>query len=214
MVCDVDLLLNQQDLFNLIVERGYPIVIPNNGMSFTHLLPCIVSTHANEEILSAITELFNLAKIESPKFQSPQAIAAQAAIESIKTAIDEHKNIQVLTPDGENVTSSTFLSGKAPATDPNDGQDPEAVLIGVSRRATDLSSQGEAEGSSSEARPAILLTEDRSIRVKARYEGVASLATSMLKKLLTGSLVRRRSLSVASSTSCHSAKLSPTDMVI
>jgi hypothetical protein len=31
MVCDVDLLLNQQDVFKLIVERGYPIVIPNNG---------------------------------------------------------------------------------------------------------------------------------------------------------------------------------------
>jgi hypothetical protein len=50
MVCDVDLLLNQQDLFNLIVERGYPIVIPNSGMSFAHLLTCIVSTHANEDI--------------------------------------------------------------------------------------------------------------------------------------------------------------------
>ena len=33
MVCDVDLLLNQQDVFKLIVERGYQIVIPNNGRS-------------------------------------------------------------------------------------------------------------------------------------------------------------------------------------
>ena len=33
MVCDVDLLLNQQDVFKLIVERGYPIVIPNSGRS-------------------------------------------------------------------------------------------------------------------------------------------------------------------------------------
>jgi|SRR6266480_1029494 len=166
--------------------------------------------HPNEETGSAIAELFNLAKVESPKFESPQAYAAQAAIKNIKAAIDEHKNVQILTPDGKDITSQTILTGKAPASDPNDNQDPEAVLIGVSRRATDLSSQGEPEGSNSQARPAILLTEDRTIRFKASCQGVAALATSVLKNLLTGSLRRRRSSSAASSTSCHSS----TEMVI
>jgi len=208
MVCDVDLLLNQQDVFKLIVERGYQIVIPNNGRSPPAAsYRCIILT---KETGSAIAELFNLAKVESPKFESPQAYAAQAAIENIKAAIDEHKNVRVLTPDGQDVTSQTILTGKAPASDPNENQDPEAVLIGVSRRATDLSSQGEPEGSNSQAKPAILLTEDRTIRVKASSQGVAALATSVLKNLLTGSLRRRRSSSAASSTSCHSS----TEMVI
>jgi len=209
MVCDVDLLLNQQDLFKLIVDRGYPIVIPNNGQSTRLSYFVLYRRIPNDETGSAITELFNLAKVESPKFESPQAHAAQAAIESIKAAIDECQNIQVLTPEGENVTSRTLLAGKVPASDPNDDQDPEEVLIGVSRRATDLSSQGEHEGNISQARPAILLTEDRSIRVKASLQGVAALATSMLRNLLTGSLGRKRSSSVASSTSCHSGRLSP-----
>ena len=155
-----------------------------------------------------------MAKVESPKFESLQAYAAQAAIESIKAAIDEKKNIQVLTADGEDITSPNLLAGNAPTSNPNDNQDSEEVLIGVSRRATDLSSQGETEGSSSQVRPAILLTEDRSIRVKASYQGVAALATSVLKKLLTGSLRRRRSSSAASSTSCHSGKITPTEMDI
>src|SRR6266480_7258889 len=99
--------------------------------------------HPNEETGSAITELFNLAKVESPKFESPQAHAAQAAIENIEAAITEHKNVEVLTQGGKDITSPSLLAGNAPASDSNDNQDPDAVLIGVSQRATNLSSQAE-----------------------------------------------------------------------
>jgi len=161
-----------------------------------------------------ISELFNLAKIESPKFESPHARAAQIAIQTIKTAINEHKGVQVLTQDGEDITSSALLAGKLPVSDTNDNQDPEAILIGVSRRATDLSSQGEPEGKNNQARAAILLTDNRATRVKASYQGVAALATTMLKKVLTGSLGRRRSSSAASSSSWHSGIITPAEMVI
>jgi len=106
------------------------------------------------------------------------------------------------------------LAGKLPVSDTNDNQDPEAILIGVSRRATDLSSQGEPEGKNNQARAAILLTDNRDTRVKASYQGVAALATTMLKKILTGSLGRRRSSSAASSSSWHSGIITPAEMVI
>lgn len=192
MICDVDVLLNQQDTFKLIVQHGYPIVIPINGRSPRVSYSMLLSMHPNE-IASAIIKLFNLTTVESPKFEPPQANAAQAAIESIKTAIEKHNNVQVLTPDGEDITHITILDGKAPPSDPNG--DNQAVLI-----AADLNNQLETEGSS-EASPAILLTEDRAIRIEAALQGVTALATSTLKKLLTSSSCRRRSSSVASSTS-------------
>jgi len=51
MVCDVDLLLNQQDVFKLIVDRGYPIVIPSNGMSL-RALPGVISTLQLRNLIS------------------------------------------------------------------------------------------------------------------------------------------------------------------
>jgi hypothetical protein len=43
MVCDVNLLLNHQEVFKLIADRGFTIVIPSNGASCRAYRPTISS---------------------------------------------------------------------------------------------------------------------------------------------------------------------------
>jgi hypothetical protein len=60
----------------------------------------------------------------------------------------------------------------------------------VVRRATDLSIKEHPKDSSTKARPAILLTEDKLTRIRAGRDKMAAIAPSMMRRIFTGS--RRR----------------------
>lgn len=158
----------------------------------------------------ALAELYNLSKTESPKFVDLEAEAAQAAIESIRTAVGQGKEIQVLNPEGRDITSTGVLDGKVSSTHDDNQQDAEEIVIGISRQASDLSSRGQPVEPDGTAKPAILVTEDRSTRLKAKDQGVATLSISMVRRVLEA-FVRRRSSSAASSIR-HSGIFTPTDI--
>lgn len=60
----------------------------------------------------------------------------------------------------------------------------------VVRQATDLSMKEHPKDSSTKARPAILLTEDKLTRLRAGRDRIAAIAPSMMRRIFTGS--RRR----------------------
>lgn len=107
------------------------------------------------------------------------------ALESVRTSIEQGKKIQVLNPEGEDITSSGILDGKVPSTDTDDHQNPEEIVIAISRQAGDLSSHGQLEEPDETAKPAILVTEDRSTQLKAADQGVTALSVSMVMWILT-----------------------------
>jgi hypothetical protein len=73
------------------------------------------------------------------------------------------------------------------------GRNSVEVIIGVARRESDLNreARGNRSGDHPGAKPAVLVTEDRAMRLKAATVGVAAVATSMIKKVLIAP--RRRS---------------------
>ena len=130
------------------------------------------------------------------------------ALEQIKSAY-QVTNIQILNPKGEDTTQKHFGAGDSPAckgdSSPGSPVDNQESLLGVTRRATDLSlshrNQDETTTSLGNitARPAILLTEDRTTRAMAKAEKLAALAPTVLRKYLEPAVTRlHRSLSRSS----------------
>jgi len=67
------------------------------------------------------------------------------------------------------------------------------VIIGVAHRESDLNWEAQRNhlGDYPGAKPAILVTKDKSIKLKAATVGVATIATSIIKKVLI--ILRRKS---------------------
>ena len=124
--------------------------------------------------------------------------AADAAIQNIKTAIQEERNIRVLADNGGDITGTAFSDRELAKEEPGSKGDKEDVLITVTRVASDLSTGGKSMGLDKQAKPALLITESRTMRIRAKYQGVATIATSMLRSILLASISRRRSLSGSS----------------
>ena len=66
------------------------------------------------------------------------------------------------------------------------GRNSVEVIVGVARIESDLNREARRNrsGVHSGAKPAVLVTEDRAMRLKAATAGVAAVATSMIKKVL------------------------------
>ena len=65
------------------------------------------------------------------------------------------------------------------------------VIIGVAYRESDLNQKGNCLGDHLGAKPTVLITKDKVIRLKAATVGVTTVATSMIKKVLIA--LRRKS---------------------
>jgi hypothetical protein len=166
MVVDEKLLLKNPDVFQLLADREYPVVVPQSV-------------------------LHNLSKSAQAESQDDSQ-AAQQAVENVREAYATKKNVRILTTSGLDVTQQKLDRVTSPGQEslPETIDDPEEVLIQVVRRATDLSIKEHPKDPSSQARPAILLTEDKLTRIRAGRDKMAAIAPSMMRRIFTGS--RRR----------------------
>ncbi|KAK5256285.1 hypothetical protein LTR16_003603, partial [Cryomyces antarcticus] len=75
---------------------------------------------------------------------------------------------------------------------PGGPQNIDDVILRIARRESDLMRDEQRwpeRMNVGDAKPAMLLTEDRNMRVKATAMGVAAMATSMLRSVLTASRI-------------------------
>ena len=165
------------------------------------------------------------------KADLPAKDKAKDALDQVKAAYAVTE-LKILNADGKDITVEHFDGSKAaapPACDndvsPANPDEAEKDLLGVTRRATDLSLENRtrlqtaSSSGSSHVRGAILLTEDKKMRIHAAKERIASLAPSTLKRYLENGLGRVRSLSRGSQgkpgtpgTTTPPAVLSPTGL--
>ena len=112
-------------------------------------------------------------------------IAAQDALNSTRAAIIEEKKVRIATTTGSDITHQ-FVTKQMGDYVTEGGRNSVEVIIGVARRESDLNreARGNRSGDHPGAKPAVLVTEDRAMRLKAATVGVAAIATSMIKKVL------------------------------
>jgi hypothetical protein len=179
MVCDTNMLLKQRDVFDSLLQNGgWSVVVPAGGLY--SLMP-IASDRANP-LGVAITCLLSLSRQAVP-----DGMLARDALQSVRTAILDDKTVRIATDSGDDVTQE-FLSENMSGDEQENVRRSEESIIGVARRQSDLNRQPSgSQQSNSEARPAVLVTEDKAMRMKAATAGVAAIATSMMKKLLVPS---------------------------
>jgi hypothetical protein len=130
--------------------------------------------------------------------EDPKRPAADVAILNLQTALNSGKNVRILDKDGTDLTGKALSSGKPLQAEPGTKEAQDDILIGITRRESDMTNRGKPEGVDETAKPAILVTESRTTRIRAKGVGVAAVATSMLRNVLQGSLTRRRSPSGSS----------------
>ncbi|TID14688.1 hypothetical protein E6O75_ATG08834 [Venturia nashicola] len=184
LVCDKKLFLKDHDVFASLIEHEWKVVVPHQVFSDLSVLSKSLDT---------------------------DSVAARQALKSVKKAYVGHSDIRILTVKGEDITRQHLASGKptssgcsSPLEAFDNPEEKTEDLIGVTRRASDLNSFAKPKEATDQIRPAILLTEDRSTRVRARSDKVASLAPSVLRRILsTASRVRSRALSGATKSPDH-----------
>ncbi|KAL9097512.1 MAG: hypothetical protein Q9165_000408 [Trypethelium subeluteriae] len=165
LVLDTSMLLNQLPFFTSTAQGGgFDIVIP-------------------DEVVVRLKFLDGVSH--------PDDTRARAALEAIKISIDEGRRVMIKNVEGVNVTDEAFVS-PAHQRHATHLYDLEDITIGLARRETDRDLE-KSRAPFEEARPAILITDDRKMRVKANGLRVAAIASSFLSKVITGA--RRRSVS-------------------
>ncbi|TKA59490.1 hypothetical protein B0A49_12267 [Cryomyces minteri] len=167
MVCDTKMLMNQRDVFSMLADSGsWRVVVPNG----------------------VVTELSGLTSSGNAKAQ-----AAKDALNTLNTVISNGKNVRVVTAEGTDVTGQVFYKEHlSQYNTPGGPQNTDDVILRTARRESDLIRDGQRWPERTNvggAKPAMLLTEDRNMRVKATTMGVASIATSMLRSVLTASRI-------------------------
>lgn len=202
MVCDKTLLLKDQELFEHLIETRWNVVVPHQGvfqsLSLLHG-SILLTTHLVFADLSTLS-----------KTMAPESDAAHQALRSVQSAYTQQSKIRILTASGEDITKRHLASERpktpvcsSPVDPTTSSEDIQDDLIGVTRRATDLNSYEKPSDATEETRSAILLTDDRLTRVRAKTGMVASLAPSMLRRILSTARSRMRSVSQVSGNSDH-----------
>jgi len=162
-------MLCNQDVFQSLVQKRWTIILPH-------------------QVLSDLTK--------KSKADLPAKDKANEALDQVKAAY-AMTELKILNADGKDITVEHFDGSKAAAPPACDNDmspaflaKAEKDLLEVTRRATDLSSEARtrlqtaSSPGNSHIRGAILLTEDRKMRVQAAKERIASLAPSTLKRYL------------------------------
>lgn len=84
----------------------------------------------------------------------------------------------VLTGTGDNITAALFEDASVSSTD--QGKDHEDIILQVARSQSDLNRRADKD-----AKPAIIITDDRMLRLKAKAQGIAAVATSFVSSILS-----------------------------
>ena len=104
---------------------------------------------------------------------------------AINKAIADRANIRIITAKGNDVTKAGFFREKV-ERDENEIRNTDDIIIRTTRHQAESRRQAFATkgviGYASQ--PAILLTEDTNMRVKANARGVPAISTTILKKFL------------------------------
>ena len=126
-----------------------------------------------------ITELLGLTNSTGPVGD-----AAKAAMIAIHEALSDKRDVKVVTAKGSNVTNIGFYKEQLDKP----GDDEQRKIDDIIIETTKL--QGEARrqavpGDYGDYEAAVLITEDRNMRVKANARGVTAISASALKKVLS-----------------------------
>lgn len=136
---------------------------------------------------------------------STAAESARTALQQVQAAFTTTE-LKILDADGNDITSKhlgSIQTTDIPSCDSDmqDADDYQEDLMGVARSATEMS-LGEKpqpqEGKSSGVRPAMLLSEDRRMRLRAAGQKIAAVAPSVLRRYLESGVSRIRSRSIGS----------------
>jgi predicted ribonuclease YlaK len=167
MVCDTNLFLSQLDVFLLMINNpGWSVVVPN----------------------SVITELSGLSRNQNSIGQD-----ATRALATIKSAIEDKKDIAIVTSKGNVVTNQgLFYKEQLENYEAEGRRTLDDIIIDITRQQAELKRARRSSLESSlehpindEAKPAVLVTEDRAMRLKASAYGVAAVAASMVRRVIT-----------------------------
>jgi len=172
-IVDTNLLVSHLETFNLVTKDGWAVIIPNSGKSSHSVLLTALTGHA------VITELLGLGN------NSSIGDSAKSAMIAINKAIADKANIRIITARGNDVTKAGFFREKV-ERDENEIRNTDDVIIRTTRHQAESRRQAFADKGviGYAAQPAILLTEDTNMRVKANARGVPAISTTILKKFL------------------------------
>lgn len=109
--------------------------------------------------------------------------AAKAAIIAINDAVSEKRDIKVVTAKGNNVTNIGFYKEQLERHGEEELRNIDDIIIQTTKQQGAVRRQ--ALGSAGEAEPAVLITEDVNMRVKANARGVTALAASVVRRSLS-----------------------------
>jgi hypothetical protein len=153
------------------------------------VLECLrVSSLVTDLWRIVITELVGLAK-NSGTVQK----AASSAIILISDYLNEKKDIKVITSKGNNVTYTGFYKEQLGGAE--DIRNIDDIIIQTTKQQGDIRRQALKEAG--DAEPAVLITEDRNMRVKANARGVTAIAASALMRILSPEWSKEKDVSSA-----------------
>lgn len=109
--------------------------------------------------------------------------AAKAAIIAINDAVSEKRDVKVVTAKGNNVTNIGFYKEQLERHGEDELRNIDDIIIQTTKQQGVVRRQ--MLGNAGEAEPAVLITEDVNMRVKANARGVTALAASVVKRSLS-----------------------------
>lgn len=152
---DTNLLVSHLSTFHLLIRDGWSVVVPNVVLI---------------ELQGLKNNPAELGKL------------ARSAEDAIKKAIDESKDIKIITAKGIDVTKRGFFKEKIQREEGE--QNIDDVIIRITKSLSDERGKAMGPPINGKAAPAILVTEDSNLRVKANARGVPSINTVLLKRCL------------------------------
>lgn len=109
--------------------------------------------------------------------------AAKAAIIAINDAVSEKRDVKVVTAKGNNVTNIGFYKEQLERHGEDELRNIDDIIIQTTKQQGVVRRQ--IMGNAGEAEPAVLITEDVNMRVKANARGVTAIAASVVKRSLS-----------------------------
>ena len=188
LVVDTNFMLSSLDIFKLMIATNdWSVVIPNTGM----FPPFGADSDLKFEERS-LTKLCTIVMTELVGLNSSPTVgsAASNAIATIQASIIAKKDLRIITAKGSNVTNMGTNMGfyKEKLEEYYEGADMsiDDVIIAITEaqgklRAEMMRANGNDAGT---AQPAVLVTDDRNMRVKATAKQVPALSGSALKAIL------------------------------
>jgi rRNA-processing protein FCF1 len=103
---------------------------------------------------------------------------------AINKALADRRDVKIITAKGSDVTKVGFYREKLERDEDDETRNIDDIIIRATKNQADARRQMFGEAGMGDAQPAILLTEDTNMRVKANARGVPAISTTNLKRYL------------------------------